>query len=299
MGKDSKTRGFSAFALSAGIVIENHRRGSFKLKIRKISALSLCCILPLFLLVGCRSASYQAPDPDQIVFKQFEEVKEGQEIAVVTTSEGVITMVLYGEEAPKTVAHFKKLVSDGFYNDKDIFSQADPHTFITGASDENGSTGEVVTDDGKPIECEVTQNLWHFSGAVSVLGQEKSRFSGTMVSDSRFFMIGNVDATAEMVQEMEKYNYPDKVINAYKEHGGLPQYTGAYTVFGQIIDGIDVVDKLSQMAIDEQTGKTTGAKLIKIELSTYHKGDSASSAASSPDTGSQDAADASSGGESN
>lgn len=234
-------------------------------------------MMPLFLFAGCQSATYQAPDPESIVFKQFEEIEDGRETAVITTTEGTITMVLFEDEAPKTVKQFKKLINDGFYNDKAIFSQSGPHTFITGAETDDGSTGKVDTDDGKPIECEVTQNLWHFSGAVSVLGQEKSRFSGTMLSDSRFFVIGNVEATTDMVQEMEKYNYPIKVINAYKEHGGLPQYTGAYTVFGQVIDGMDVVDKLSQMAIDEQTGQTVDAKVIKIELSTYHKEDAASS----------------------
>lgn len=209
---------------------------------------------------------------EDIDFIQLKEPVDGQETAEITTSLGKITMILFEEQAPNTVAHFKRLVKEGYYNNKDLFIEKDVNTFITGAEDDKGARGKVATDDKKAIECEVSPNLWHFSGAVSVLGYDKSKFSKKVLSDSRFFMIGDVKATSELVTEMEKYDYPQKVIDAYKENGGLPQYTGTYTVFGQIIEGKDIVNQITKLAIDAETKKPVDdVKIIKIELSKYKK----------------------------
>lgn len=234
----------------------------------KIAAAITGCV---FLLSGCLAPDATGLKEEDIHFVQLEEVKEGREIAVVETSLGKITMILFPEEAPKTVEYFKKLVNEGFYNDRAIFTEAQNGTVVTGATDDYAAEGTVETENGEPISCEITPNLWHFSGAVSVLGYEKSKLSKEMLSDSRFFFIGDVDATTDMVNQMEEYSYPQKVIDAYKQYGGLPQFTGAYTVFGQIIDGIEIVDKITKLEVDEAKKPKNGTKIIKIELSTYRR----------------------------
>lgn len=201
---------------------------------------------------------------------QLKEPTVGQETAVIKTTFGDITMVLYEKEAPKTVSHFKKLIADGFYNDQKIFTEIGVNSFVSGAADDVGIEGKLLTDDKKAIECEVTPNLWHFSGAVSVLGFEKGPFSKKNLSDSRFFIVGDIDPLTKTVEEMEKFDYPVKVINAYKERGGLPTYTGMYTVFGQVIEGMDVVNKISAIKnAEEVTGSIPDVKIISITLDTY------------------------------
>lgn len=229
------------------------------------------CILAIaFLFTGCMSSDAQPINEEDIHFVQFDEIADDAEVAVIHTSVGTIRMVLFPEEAPNTVAHFRRLVKDGFYTNQRIFGQSESNTIITGATDETGGTGKLLTDDGEAIECETTPNLWHFSGAVSVLGYQENRFSQEYYSDSRFFIIGNVDATTDLVNEMEEYDYPLKVINAYKEHGGLPQFTGAYTVFAQVYDGLDIVDTLSQMpTTGDYKELADGVVIESIELSTY------------------------------
>lgn len=239
------------------------------MKLIKITSLLLGC---MFFMTGCMSSDATGINEEEINFVQLNEFKEGQEIAVIETTKGTIKMVLFPDEAPKTVEHFKKLINEGFYNDKEIFLQSDLKAFITGATDETGLEGKVVTDNGKPLECEVTPNLWHFSGAVSVLGFEKNKLSKTMLSDSRFFIVDDVKATTEMVTQMEEYQYPQKVIDAYKEHGGLPQFTGSYTIFGQVYEGMDVVNQLVAAPVAEgEVSPSDGTKIVKIELSTYEK----------------------------
>lgn len=239
------------------------------MRIIKLTSVLLCCML---VMTGCMAPATTGIDEEAIEFVQLNELTEGQEVAVIETSKGVIKMALFPKEAPKTVAHFKKLIKEGFYTDKEIFIQPDFKAFITGATDETGATGKIATDDKKALECEVTPNLWHFSGAVSVLGYEKSKFSKTLLSDSRFFIVGDVKATTEMVTQMEEYQYPQTVIDAYKEHGGLPQYTGAYTVFGQVYEGLEVVEEIRNLAVAEgEVSPTDGTKIVKIELAQYEK----------------------------
>ena len=205
---------------------------------------------------------------------QLEEPEESQPTAIVTTTHGSFIMVLYPKEAPNTVAHFQKLVKEGFYNDKPVFRDKDIAALISGASDDAGAQGKVATEDGKKLKQETTPDLWHFSGAVSALAEPKSKISKELLSDSRFFIVGTVAPTADMAEEMKKYEYPDSVIEAYKGRGGMPQYTGSYTVFAQVISGMDIVDKILALQYDDQTLKAEdNTKIIKIELSEYHHGD--------------------------
>ena len=144
---------------------------------KKKGKIALCLLAAVFLLTGCMSSNAAPLDESQIHFIQFDEIEEGRETVEITTSVGTIKMVLFPEEAPNTVAHFKKLVNEGFFTNMRIFAEADSHTIISGATDETGGQGKLVTEDEKPIKCETTPNLWHFSGAVSVLGYQEIRFS--------------------------------------------------------------------------------------------------------------------------
>jgi len=235
-----------------------------KLKFIKVAITAILCAV---IFTGCMPTDAVRLTEDDIDLIQLNPPVDGQETAVITTSVGTITMILYEDEAPNTVKHFKKLIAQGFYDNKDVFSEEGSTSFVTGATDELGSEGKLVTDDGKPIECEITPNLWHFSGAVSVLGWDKNMLSKKYLSDSRFFIIGNKKPTEELTKE-----YPKKVIDAYKKLGGYPQYTSSYTVFGQVVDGMNVVDKISNQELDPETKEPlTKITIQRVELSKYKK----------------------------
>lgn len=234
------------------------------------------CALVLFstlALTGCMPSDTKALEEKDIELLQLKEPQEGQEIAIIKTNIGDITMMLFEEEAPETVAHFKKLIADGFFIDKPIFTENEINSFITGAVDTPATQGKLLTEDGKPIQCEITPNLWHFSGAVSVLGYEKNIFTKELISDSRFFVLGDEEPTTELVTEMEEFEYPLKVINAYKEIGGKPEFTGYYTVFGHVIDGMDLVNEISQYKnpSTEEALPIEEVIINSIELSKYTK----------------------------
>lgn len=223
------------------------------------------------IFVGCMPARENVLASSEIDFVQLKSPVTGQDIATIKTTLGDIKIMLFEKEAPKTVAHFKKLVDSGFYDKKPIFNKEGLTAFITGALDDKCMEGKIVTDDKKPIKSEITPNLWHFSGAVSSYGVEKGILNKEMVSDSRFFVVGDVKATPEFVGEMEKYEYPTTVINAYKENGGLPQYTGYYTVFAQVIEGMEIVNSIILAKADGEIPDTemVDASITSVSISPF------------------------------
>ncbi len=227
----------------------------------------------LCLLAGCgpvgtmEQTDQTSSQKESLELVQLQKPNEGQDMAVLHTSLGNISILLYGQYAPNTVNQFKKLVQDGFYNGKNIFPiSGDEHTFLSGADGQDGSSGTVATENGKPVEPEVTPNVWHFSGAVSAYGKETGIFNKRYVSDSRFFIVGNQSAQTELIEQMEEGGFPREVISAYKKLGGRPQYTGFYTVFGQVIDGMDVVEELITKV---QSGAGEDLMINSAELTTY------------------------------
>lgn len=240
--------------------------------IKSVLAMSLgvCC------LTGCLPAGSRPVDSANLTLIQLQPPEEGQDMAVVTTNVGTIKFVLYEDYAPNTVKQFKALVEEGFYENNPVYAvQKDIGSFFAGALDETGQTGKTATEDGKGVAPEVSESVWHFSGAVSAYGTEEGFLNKKVLADSRFFIVGDQPANAEIVDNITQYHYPDAVIDAYKQLGGVPTITGRYTVFGQVVDGMDVVNAVvnAETTVDAQGNSTTDPVpeiiIEHIELTTY------------------------------
>lgn len=237
-----------------------------------------CLSMSLVLLTGCgvtdqgrrvEAASRSGGETLELV--QMHAPADGQDMAVVKTSLGNIRIVLYEQFAPQTVKQFKRLVEEKFYDGKRIFSvDPDSKLMFAGAEDDEGTKGRIATDDGKAVEPEVTPRVWHFSGAVSAFGTQTGIFNRRYVSDSRFFIVGDQPAQLDLLDQMEENDFPNEVIQAYKKLGGCPQYTGFYTVFGQVIDGMEIVNEIVAGGVNEETGAPLAETVIEsVSLTTY------------------------------
>lgn len=185
------------------------------------------------------NAETDAPTMDQIdlsdvadasVFTVSESETDYVRLSVAyTTSEGVsesgdIYIRLFPDVAPKTVANFKSLVGSGFYNGL-TFHRIMPNFMIQGGDPNGNGTG----DSGTTIQGEFTENgfennLKHIRGVVSM-----ARGSQSMDSAScQFFIM----------------------------HADYPSLNGNYASFGYVVNGMDMVDAITQVElvqIDSQT----------------------------------------------
>lgn len=251
---------------------------------KKIFCLALAIIGMTFTLGGCdffqgTPSVISSYDFSEMRLVQLEKPYEGQPLITVETSLGTFKAVLYPEYAPNIINNFTKRIKEGFYTHKSIFAIMNEAYFLTGANNEEGTSG--LTDDGNPIANEYSVNLWPFKGALmSFYGGE------TGFGDSRFFVVGNVPFSEEDAEELRSIKsessgetaaeqlVPEELIQAFIKNECVVGLSGVYTVFGQTIEGFDVLDKLLVLPSDEETSKPLEDVFIeKIELSEYKSAD--------------------------
>ena len=171
------------------------------------------------------------------------EVKENETLVEMETSMGVIKIKLFPDLAPKTVENFVKLSKKGYY-DGVIFHRVIPDFMIqTGDPDGTGRGGESIFGDA--FEDEFSDKLFNLRGALSMAN------SGPDTNGSQFFIVQNSNLNGTLDE-----TYPKDIREAY-EKGGTPWLDFKHTVFGQVIEGMDIVDQIG----DVKTG--SGDKPVK------------------------------------
>ncbi len=194
---------------------------------------------------------------------QFSLPNKGDEIAVVTTTAGVIKLKLFPTHAPNAVKNFTTLAKEGYYNNSFVFFIEPDVAFMAGTKDKQGQQSTTIFEANKPFKNEYTDSLWHFSGAVSSMSAAKD------MSDSRFFITAQSEVSAETLQTMSRVGYPQKLIDEYKEKGGIPGLDKNYTIFAQTFEGFEVIDKIMASSTDENGVPTPDVKIITVEITQY------------------------------
>lgn len=162
--------------------------------------------------------------------------------AVLKTNQGEIKIQLFPEQAPMTVENFIRLAQKGYY-DGTIFHRVISDFMIQGGDPEgNGTGGESIW--GHSFEDELSRELFNIRGALSMAN------SGPNTNGSQFFIVQNKNMPKRYIKQMEPAGYPKEIIHAYKQ-GGTPWLDGRHTVFGQVITGMDVVDKIAKSKKDK------------------------------------------------
>lgn len=173
--------------------------------------------------------------------------------AKITTSMGEITVQLFPSQAPKTVKNFVSLAEDHYY-DGTIFHRVIPEFMIQGGDPTGtGMGGESIY--GAPFEDEFSLDLFNIRGALSMAN------AGPNTNGSQFFIVQSTQIPADLIEQMKAANYPKEVIDMY-QNGGTPWLDHRHTVFGQVIQGLDVVDQMAAVHTDPQDKPV---KDIKIE----------------------------------
>jgi peptidyl-prolyl cis-trans isomerase B (cyclophilin B) len=219
----------------------------------KIKLISLMAVVFL-ILSGCGTASEKEDannveentnggetDTEQNVTSEgypqlSTEVAENERLVEMNTSMGTIKIKLFPEYAPKAVENFIKHSEDGYF-DGLIFHRVIKDFMIQGGDPQGtGMGGESIY--GQPFEDEFSDKLFNLRGALSMAN------AGPNTNGSQFFIVQNTT-----IDPSSLAGYPEQVAKAY-EKGGTPWLDGAHTVFGQVIEGMDVVDSIANVATE-------------------------------------------------
>ena len=165
----------------------------------------------------------------------------GDTVATMKTNMGNIKIKLFPQFAPKAVENFVTHSKNGYYNGL-IFHRVIPNFMIQGGDPMgSGIGGESIW--GAPFKDEFAPELHNLRGALSMAN------SGPSTNGSQFFIVQAKEAPAQMIEQMEQMTaeqgFPPEATESYKELGGTPWLDFRHTVFGQVFEGMDVVDAIA------------------------------------------------------
>lgn len=193
------------------------------------------------------------------------QAKAGKKEPVVTlkTSQGDISLKLFPEYAPLAVENFLTHAKEGYYNGLSFHRVIKDFMIQTGDPKGDGSGGESIwagkdseKDPGTGFKNEISPYLYNIRGAVSMAN------AGPDTNGSQFFINQNAQ---DISNRLDPATYHSKIIQAYK-NGGNPNLDGSYTVFGQVTQGMDVVDKIATTETDDKDKPKEAITIQKVTI---------------------------------
>ena len=173
---------------------------------------------------------------------------------------GDIKIKFFKDVAPKAVENFVTHAKNGYYNGL-IFHRVMNDFMIQGGDPTGtGYGGESIWK--KSFEDEFSYDLVPYRGALCMAN------SGSNTNGSQFF-IEQAKYDEQTAKTLSQYGYPDNILAAYKIYGGSMHLFGKHTVFGQVFEGMDVVDKIAATETDSNNKPTNPVVIESIEITEY------------------------------
>ena len=195
--------------------------------------------------------------------KQIREIQQGDTVAVMKTTMGEIKILLFPDAAPKAVENFTTHAKNGYYNGI-IFHRVIPD-FMAQAGDPTGTGrgGESIW--GRSFEDEFNVDYHNIRGALSMAN------AGPGTNGSQFFIVQAKEVDDGLISQMEQLSdrgFPTECVEDYKALGGTPWLDFKHTVFGQVVDGMDVVDAIVNVKTGYGDKPLEDVVILGIEVET-------------------------------
>jgi peptidyl-prolyl cis-trans isomerase B (cyclophilin B) len=182
-------------------------------------------------------------------------------LVVIKTSYGDMTVKLYND-TPKHRDNFIKLIKQGWYNGSEF------HRVIKGFMIQGGHSADGKTDPGYTIDAEFRANHFHKKGALSAARMGDQVNPEKKSSGCQFYIVQGSKYTEQDLNSFESRTgkkYSAEQRKAYTTVGGAPHLDGDYTVFGEVVTGFEVIDKIAAVQTGGGDKPVTPVKM-KIEI---------------------------------
>ena len=186
------------------------------------------------------------------------QAQEKETVVVINTNYGTIKAKLYND-TPLHRDNFIKLINEGWFNGSPF------HRVINNFMIQGGQNADGRQDPGYTVPAEFRENHFHKKGALCAARQGDQVNPKKASSGSQFYIVqGQVfdDKKLALYEERLGKIFSAKQRQAYKTVGGTPHLDGDYTVFGEVIEGLDIVDKIA--------GVKTGYMDVPVETVTIN-----------------------------
>lgn len=206
--------------------------------------------------------------PKKIITKPVSPKKSGNYFVRIITDSGNIVVRLY-DSTPLHRDNFVKLVKAGFY-DSLLFHRVVPEFMIQGGdpTSKNAVDGAILGGGGSNAEripAEFVPSYIHKKGALAAARDNNPEKKS---SSSQFYLVSGKKYSLAELADIEKSRnivFSEHEKSYYVSHGGTPFLDKSYTVFGETISGLEVIDKIAGMSRDARNRPLLNI-IMKIEL---------------------------------
>ena len=189
--------------------------------------------------------------------------EENQRI-VLETDSGDVTIMLYNE-TPLHRDNIVKLVKEGFYDGVLFHRVIEDFMIQTGDSISRHAPAGKLLGVGSyetykiPAEIRFPQ-IFHKRGSVAAAREGDAENPQRESSMCQFYIVWGKRYSGNMMDDVEEriarntgnlISFPQEVRDAYFQYGGTPHLDGQYTVFGEVVEGLDVVERIMAAQTDE------------------------------------------------
>lgn len=191
---------------------------------------------------------------------------EGECLILIETEYGDMKVRLY-DETPLHRDNFIKLAEEG-YLDGTLFHRVINGFMIQGGDpDSKNAKAGVALGMGGPdykIPAEFNEELMHYKGVLAAARQGDVYNPEKESNGSQFYIVQGSQITNEMLTKLQQrkgIRYTKEQRSKYIKLGGTPQLDMEYTVFGEVVEGLDVIDKIAAAQVDKRNRPLTDIKM--------------------------------------
>lgn len=195
------------------------------------------------------------------VFAQKNKIK-------IETEYGNIVLMLY-DNTPLNTNNMVKLAKAHFY-DSTLFHRCIPQFMIQGGDPDSkqAKPGQQLGNGGlgTTIPAEINDVAYHKRGAVGVARDQTPDKSG---SSCQFYLVSGKqfnDADLDIMSKRTGRNFTAEQRETYKTVGGTPHLDGNYTVMGEVIEGMDIVDKIANEPRDSNDRPNKDIRMLRVRV---------------------------------
>jgi peptidyl-prolyl cis-trans isomerase B (cyclophilin B) len=219
------------------------------------------------LAIGC---SDKVANKSTVSEEKPEETKQKNTMIVISTDLGEMKAILYNE-TPQHKENFIKLIKEGYF-DGTLFHRVIDGFMIQGGDPDSKTAkpGQMLGQSGPgyTVPAEFRQELIHKKGALAAARMGDQMNPQKASSGSQFYIAQGKKYTANELNILSSRMgkaFNQTQIDTYTTVGGVPFLDYEYTVFGEVIEGLEVIDKIAKVQKDRYDRPTQDIKMtIKI-----------------------------------
>lgn len=196
----------------------------------------------------------------------------------LTTNMGDIVVKLYND-TPLHRDNFVKLVKQGYYDGLLFHRVISDFMVQSGDPDSRNAKPKERLGEGGPdytLPSEILYPLhYHKRGALAAAREGDSVNPEMRSSGSQFYIVWGKQQTAAAMEEMNdrmyqftdgEFEIPEEIVADYETNGGTPHLDGSYTVFGEVVEGLDVVKAMQKVRTDRYDRPVKDVVIVKAEV---------------------------------